>query len=260
MQRFIRKVMRVFNARLALMITSMNIASLKFKKDLALKRDNSKASKKAAADKEKAAVQPEKDSAAQAADKGKRKGSLVTFDDSKSEKAFYDKTFSMWNLLDKFSRAKVCERVLQKMYRSHRIDVIEYNTKTLPKWEAWKTAQDIRDSVKFHMNDASSSKRKSWISSGTMVAPEFPRLRCQPKMSAASHRTRNQVFYQVAAACPGYSKIDRSHNIRCFARSNVQLSATTTNSRKGQQSLAAQKIVKMESSPGSRVVDADKIT
>ena len=123
-QRFVRRVMRVFNARVGLMIASMNNASLKFKKDLAIKRDTSKASKKAAAGKDKTAVQAEKQSATQVVDKvdkGVRRASLVTFDDSK---VVYEKTFSMWMILDKFSRAKVCERVLQKLNRSHRMAVI----------------------------------------------------------------------------------------------------------------------------------------
>ena len=135
--------------------------------------------KKAAAESGKPAVQLEKSSAASASDKGGRRKSLVTFDDSKAEKQFFDKAFSMWNLLDKFSRSKVCERALKKMYRSNRVAVVDYYTTLLPKWEAWKAAEDIRDSVKFQIGDT--SRRKRWTDSCTMAAPEYPRLRCQAK-------------------------------------------------------------------------------
>ena len=233
--------MRVFNARVGLMIASMNNASLKFKKDLAIKRDTSKASKKAAAGKDKTAVQAEKPLATQVVDKGVRRASLVTFDDSK---AVYEKTFSMWMILDKFSRAKVCERVLQKLYRSHRMAVIEYSTKILPKWEAWRAAQDIRDSVKSYINDASSrsSRSKSFISSGTMAAPEYPRLRCQLNMTLALHIKCNHMFHQVAASCSECTTVDWSHNFRSPARSNVRFGAAATNKRQGRQTLTAQKV------------------
>ena len=270
--------MRVFNARVGLMIASMNNASLKFKKDLAIKRDTSKASKKAAAGKDKTAVQAEKQSATQVVDKvdkGVRRASLVTFDDSK---VVYEKTFSMWMILDKFSRAKVCERVLQKLYRSHRMAVKEYSTKILPKWEAWRAAQDIRDSVKSYITDASSrssrsqsiissgtmaapdndassrsSRSKSFISSGTMAAPEYPRLRCQPNMTLALHIKCNHMFHQVAASCSECTAVDWSHNFRSPARSNVRFGAAATNKRQGRQALTAQKVTKMESRPGSHV-------
>jgi hypothetical protein len=55
------------------------------------------------------------------------------------------------------------------------MDVIEYCTKTLPKWEAWKAAEDIRDSVKFAIGDA--SRRRRWSECGAMAAPEYPRFR-----------------------------------------------------------------------------------
>jgi hypothetical protein len=163
--------MRTFRARLTLVMTSMNIASLKYKKDVALKRD----SKKAGAELGKHLVQSLKGTAAQPSEAGGRRKSLVTFEDSKSEKQFYEKSFAMWNILDKFSRSKVCERVLHKMYRSNRIAVIDYCTNLLPKWESWKAAEDIRDSVKFQIGDA--SRRKRWNESGAMAAPEYPRLR-----------------------------------------------------------------------------------
>ena len=163
-------MIRTFRARSTLVMTSMNIASLKYKKDVVLKRD----SKKAGAESGKHLVQSLKGTAAQQSEAGRRK-SLVTFEDSKSEKQFFEKSFAMWNILDKFSRAKVCERVLQKMYRSNRAAVIDYCTNLLPKWESWKAAEDIRDSVKFQIGDA--SRRKRWNESGTMAAPEYPRLR-----------------------------------------------------------------------------------
>jgi hypothetical protein len=167
--------MMVFHSRLTCLIASMNAASIKHKKEAALKRDL-KATKKIAAELGKATSQPDQVSTAQTGDKGARRKSLVAFDDSKTDKQFFDTTFSMWNILDKFSRAKVCERVLLKMYRSNRIAVKDYNINLLPKWEAWKTAENIRDSVKFQMGDA--SRRKRWNDSGTMVAPEYPRIRC----------------------------------------------------------------------------------
>ena len=61
--------------------------------------------------------------------------------------------------------------------RSNRAAVIDYCTNLLPKWESWKAAEDIRDSVKFQIGDASASRRKRWNESGTMAAPEYPRLR-----------------------------------------------------------------------------------
>jgi hypothetical protein len=163
--------MRTFRARMALVITAMNAASLKFKKETALKRD----SKKTVAESGKA--QSLKGTAAHTVEATGRRKSLVTFEDSKAEKQFYEKTFSMWNLLDKFSRAKVCERVLHKMYHSNRNAVKNYCTILLPKWESWKAAEDIRDSVKFQIGDV--SRRKRWNDSGTMAAPEYPRLRLQ---------------------------------------------------------------------------------
>lgn len=170
--------MRIFRARMTMVITSMNNASLKFKKDTALKRD----SKKSAADSGK--VQSLKGTTALHSETAMRRKSLVTFEDSKAEKQFYEKTFAMWNMLDKFSRAKVCERVMHKMYRSNRIAVIDYCTNLLPKWESWKAAENIRDSVKFQIGDA--SRRKRWSDAGTMVAPEFPRLRLQALQFALS--------------------------------------------------------------------------
>jgi hypothetical protein len=155
-----------------LVITYMNAASLKYKKDAVLKRDT-KSVKKAAAESGKPAVQHE---TAPASDKGGRRKSLVTFDDSKAEKQFFDKSFSMWNILDKFSRAKVCQRALNKMYRANRVAVTDYYTTLLPKWEAWKAAEDIKDSVKFQIGDT--SRRKRWTDSCTKAAPEYPKLRC----------------------------------------------------------------------------------
>ncbi len=173
-QRWVKRVMIMFNSRLTCLIISMNSASIKHKKEAALKRDL-KATKKIAVESGKATSQPDQVSKAQTSDKGARRKSLVCFEDSKTDKQFYDTAFSMWNILDKFSRAKVCERALLKMYRSNRIAVKDYNTNLLPKWEAWKTAENIRDSVKFQMGDA--SRRKRWNDSGAMVAPEYPRIR-----------------------------------------------------------------------------------
>ena len=164
----------MFHARATVMIASMNASSLKYKKEQVLKRDL-KATKKASAESSKAAAQPELGTSAQTGDKASRRKSLVSFDDSKTEKQFYDTAFSMWNILDKFSRSKVCERALQKMYRSNRAAVKDYCTNLLPKWEAWKTTESIKDSVKFQMGDA--SRRKRWNDAGTMSAPEYPRLR-----------------------------------------------------------------------------------
>ena len=196
--------MLVFRARLVLVITYMNAASLKYKKDATLKRD-SKAVKKAAAESGKPAVQQEKSSAASASDKGGRRKSLVTFDDSKAEKQFFDKAFSMWNLLDKFSRSKVCERALNKMYRSNRVAVVDYYTTLLPKWEAWKAAEDIRDSVKFQIGDT--SRRKRWTDSCTMAAPEYPRLRCQAKSLQPDISCVTKCFFRCLQPFQGLPRL-----------------------------------------------------
>jgi hypothetical protein len=219
---------------MSLIMASMNAASLKFKKDIALKRD----SKRSAAELGKS--QSLKGATAHNSEVTGRRKSLVTFEDSKAEKQFFEKSYAMWNLLDRFSRAKVCERVLHKIYRSNRNAVKDYCTNLLPKWESWKAAEDIRDSVKFQIGDV--SRRKRWNDSGTMAAPEYPRLRFR-KIHSVLCTALSNILQVVAAFC-GVAKANWRDNFRGTARKHVQLWASTTCKRQGWQSCAAQKALK----------------